>query len=85
MTDTMGQAIERYKAEQRAQRERLVRAMAEMGRASGLEAGATILRTLAKGPVRPADLVVVAQAMESTAAEVRKKAEVDIAAAKARI
>lgn len=80
MTDTMGQAIERYKSEQRAQREKLVRAMAEMGRASGLEGGASILRTLAKGPVRPRDLIAAAQAMESTAADVRKKAEADIAA-----
>lgn len=87
MTDTMGEKIDRLKAQQKAEREKLLRALGEMGKAEGLLAGAKILHALSDRKSRVVgtnELKAAAASMVEVASELRKKAELEIAAAKGR-
>lgn len=85
MTDTMGAAIDRFKSQQRAERETMLRAIGDIGKASGLEAGAKVLRALAdhrRRVVGTSELKAAAEALEQAAEDIRAKANSQIAAAK---
>lgn len=84
MSDPAKTALQHFAMRQEAERRETIGAIADMGRAAGLEAGVKILRSLAakRRRIDASELLGAAAAMESTAEEIRKKADAVIEAAK---